>query len=63
MNRQFIRMKFCNIKIKKTKEGKTHQFIQMPDGTDIPGVVWTRVYDPSGSQEIPYVIAKIIVEL
>jgi hypothetical protein len=38
-----------------------HQSILMPDGTRIPKVVWTRVYDHY--EEIPYVIAKIYINI
>lgn len=42
------------------KDGK--HWLHMPDGTKIPGVVTTRVWD-GPTDEIPYVIAKILCNI
>ncbi len=50
------------IKVKAVKSGnKVIHLLFLPDGTPIPGIVFTRVYD--GMDDIPYVIAKFYIEL
>lgn len=52
----------CRVAIKKPDHTERHhQMLFMPDGQRIPKVVWTRVYDHH--EEIPYVIAKIYVNI
>jgi len=43
----------------KTEGGQ--QMLFMPDGTRVPGVVFTRVMDKTN--EIPYVIVKLFIEI
>jgi hypothetical protein len=49
------------VRVKITGKKDPQQMLYMPDGTLIKGVVFTRVYD--GVDDIPYVIAKLFVEL
>lgn len=43
-----------------SKRGK--HLLQLVDGTHIPAIMWTRVYD-GGHNEQSYVIAKILVQI
>lgn len=49
-------MEKCYVAIQNGK-----QFVFMPDGTKIPGQVWTRVYDPITGQSSATV--QILVDL
>ena len=52
----------CRVVIQKSeKNARHHQVIVMPNGDKIPYIVWTRVYDHPN--DIPYVIAKILVNI
>jgi len=54
--------KLCEIRAVKVGLDDSKKQMIYYKGERVPGVVWTRVYDGSGS-DVSYVIAKIFIKI
>lgn len=60
-NKPFNPEDTCRLVIKESETQRHQQVLLMPDGTEIPKIVWTRVYDHF--EEPSYIIAKIYINI